>query len=128
MGAVFGLFAGFYYWLTKISGFSFSEELAHVHFWLTFIGVNLTFFPMHFLGLSGMPRRIPDYPYAYQSWNYIESFGAFISFVGVIFFFYFLINVFKKNLDLSKTFYFKWTEYIIKQISKDRYSNRTYLM
>jgi cytochrome c oxidase subunit 1 len=116
MGAVFGLFAGFYYWLTKISGFSFSEELAHVHFWLTFIGVNLTFFPMHFLGLSGMPRRIPDYPYGYAAWNYIESFGAFISFIGVIFFFYFLTQVFQKNSDFSKTIYFRWTEFVIKHM------------
>jgi cytochrome c oxidase subunit 1 len=102
MGAVFGLFAGFYYWLTKMTGYTFSEELARIHFWLTFIGVNLTFFPMHFLGLSGMPRRIPDYPLAYSSWNYIESFGAFISFVGIIYFFYFLTQVFNNNYTLKK--------------------------
>jgi len=105
MGAVFGLFAGFYYWLTKMTGYTFSEELARIHFWLTFIGVNLTFFPMHFLGLSGMPRRIPDYPLAYSSWNYIESFGAFISFVGIIYFFYFLTQVFNNNYTLKKRKY-----------------------
>ncbi len=106
MGAVFGLFAGFYYWLTKISGFTFSEEIARVHFWITFIGVNVTFFPMHFLGLSGMPRRIPDYPYAYQSWNVIETWGAFISFIGILFFFYFLNQVFLNRI-FENTLYYK---------------------
>ena len=102
MGAVFGLFAGFYYWITKITGFTFCEELARIHFWITFIGVNLTFFPMHFLGLSGMPRRIPDYPDAYRHWNYIESIGAFISFGGVIIFFIFLHNLFSNSYSLKE--------------------------
>ena len=97
MGAVFGVFAGFYFWIKKMSGYSYNEELARIHFWLTFIGVNLTFFPMHFLGLSGMPRRIPDYPDAYSTWNYIESFGAFISFLGIIIFFVFLRHVFSNS-------------------------------
>lgn len=108
MGAVFGLFAGFYYWLPKMTGYKFSEELSRIHFWLTFIGVNLTFFPMHFLGLSGMPRRIPDYPLAYSSWNYIESFGAFISFIGIIYFFYFLTQVFNNNYSLNTTNAYKF--------------------
>ena len=99
MGAVFGLFAGFYYWLTKITGFSYIEELARIHFWITFIGVNLTFFPMHFLGLSGMPRRIPDYPEAYCFFNYLESFGSFVSLIGIFFFFYFLFCVFTKKTE-----------------------------
>ena len=60
MGAVFAIFAGFYYWFGKITGLSYSESLAQVHFWTFFIGVNITFLPMHFLGYSGMPRRIPD--------------------------------------------------------------------
>jgi len=100
MGAVFGLFGGFYFWLTKMTGFSFSEEIAKTHFWLTFIGVNLTFFPMHFLGLSGMPRRIPDYPDAYASWNNIESFGAFISFISVLYFFLFIYSFFA-NINIT---------------------------
>ena len=65
MGAVFGLFAGFYFWIGKITGLQYPETLGQIHFWLTFIGVNITFFPMHFLGIAGMPRRIPDYPDVY---------------------------------------------------------------
>ena len=75
MGSVFGVFAGFYYWFSKMTGYQYSEKLGQTHFWLTFIGANLTFFPMHFLGVSGMPRRIPDYPEMYQFWNTIISFG-----------------------------------------------------
>lgn len=87
MGAVFGIFCGFYYWFWKITGFSYHEQLGRVHFWLMFIGVNLTFFPMHFSGLAGMPRRIPDYPDAFAGWNYISSLGSIISVIGVFFFF-----------------------------------------
>ena len=69
LGAVFSLFAGFYYWFAKMSGRQYNEFLGQVHFWLFFLGVNVLFFPMHFLGLAGMPRRIPDYPDAYAYWN-----------------------------------------------------------
>jgi len=65
MGVVFGLFSGFYYWIEILTGLKYSENLGRIHFWLTFVGVNLTFFPMHFLGIAGMPRRIPDYPDIY---------------------------------------------------------------
>ena len=67
MGAVFSMFAGFYYWIPSVFNVKFSALLSRLHFFLLLIGVNLTFFPMHFLGLTGMPRRIPDYPdiYAY---------------------------------------------------------------
>ena len=92
MGAVFSLFAGFYYWFWRITGLSISEELGHIHFWTTFTGVNLTFFPQHFLGIAGMPRRIPDYPDAYASWNYISSFGSILSVVSSIFFFYIVVT------------------------------------
>ena len=66
LGAVFSIFAGFYYWIGKMSGHQYPEFWGKVHFWVTFIGVNLTFFPMHFLGLAGMPRRYPDYPNAFR--------------------------------------------------------------
>ena len=88
MGAVFALFAGFYYWSAKVLGLQYSEVLGKVHFWSFFVGVNLTFFPMHFLGLAGMPRRIPDYPDAYAGWNHVASIGSFISFLSVALFFF----------------------------------------
>jgi|CZCB01.1.fsa_nt_gi cytochrome c oxidase subunit I len=88
MGAVFAIFAGFYYWFGKITGYNYSEALGQLHFVITFVGANITFFPMHFLGLSGMPRRIPDYPDMYQLLNTVSSFGSLISFVGVLFWFY----------------------------------------
>nr|YP_010338922.1 cytochrome c oxidase subunit 1 [Dixoniella grisea]UNJ18994.1 cytochrome c oxidase subunit 1 [Dixoniella grisea] len=88
MGAVFSVFAGFYYWFGKIFGIQYPEVLGKIHFWTTFIGVNLTFFPMHFLGLSGMPRRISDWPDAYANWNLVCTLGSYISFVAAIFFFY----------------------------------------
>lgn len=88
MGAVFAVFAGFYYWLGKISGISYPENLAKVHFWSLFFGVNLTFFPIHFLGLAGIPRRIPDYPDAFSGWNTVASFGSLISAFSTLFFFF----------------------------------------
>lgn len=86
MGAVFAMFAAFYHWIELFSGRRYSESLARVHFWLTFVGVNITFFPMHFLGLAGMPRRIPDYPDIYGGWNLISSIGSLVSVVGVLYF------------------------------------------
>jgi cytochrome c oxidase subunit 1 len=88
MGAVFAIFAGFYYWIAKMTGLQYPEVLGQIHFWVFFVGVNLTFFPMHFLGLAGMPRRIPDYPDAYTAWNEIASFGSYLSAVSSLFFFY----------------------------------------
>jgi heme/copper-type cytochrome/quinol oxidase subunit 1 len=88
MGAVFALFAGWYYWIGKITGNAYPESLGQIHFWSTFIGVNLTFFPMHFLGLAGMPRRIPDFPDAYSGWNDIASLGSFITLFSTFLFFY----------------------------------------
>jgi heme/copper-type cytochrome/quinol oxidase subunit 1 len=92
MGAVFGLFSGFYYWFGKITGLHYNETYAQVHFWLLFIGANLTFLPMHWLGLSGMPRRIPDYPTAYAGWNLICSYGAYISVASLLVFFAVIAN------------------------------------
>lgn len=91
MGAAFTLFGGIYFWMFKITGCKYSELLGKLHFFLMFLGVNLTFFPMHFLGLAGMPRRIPDYPDAYASWNAICSYGSIITFLGTFIFF---INVY----------------------------------
>ena len=79
LGAVFAIFAGWYYWIGKMSGRQYPEFLGKVHFWTTFVGVNLLFFPQHFLGLAGMPRRIPDYPDAYAGWNHVSTMGAYIA-------------------------------------------------
>ena len=76
MGAVFSLFGGFYFWFEKITGVHYSEILGKIHFWTFFFGVNLTFFPMHFLGVAGMPRRIPDYPDAFITFNKLAPWGS----------------------------------------------------
>ena len=94
MGAVFAMFAGIYYWLGKITGQAYDDSLGQLHFWLFFIGVNVTFFPMHFLGLSGMPRRIPDFPDAFAGWNLVASFGAVLSFVSAFVFLHVLYKSF----------------------------------
>ena len=87
LGAVFAIFAGFYYWFGKMSGRSYNELLGKLHFWVFFIGVNVMFFPQHFLGQDGMPRRIPDYPEAFTYWNQVSSIGYAIMAVGMVFFF-----------------------------------------
>ena len=97
MGAVFSMFAGFYYWFWRITGYTYSEEYGQIHFWSTFIGVNLTFFPQHFLGLAGMPRRIPDFPDSYALWNVVSSFGSIISVLSSIFFFYIIVDALSTN-------------------------------
>jgi cytochrome c oxidase subunit 1 len=94
LGAVFALFAGFYYWFGKMSGRQYNETFGKIHFWMTFIGVNLTFFPMHFLGLAGMPRRIPDYPAAFAGWNLVASIGSFISGAATLFFIFIIFHTF----------------------------------
>ena len=91
MGAVFGIFAAVYYWFEKITGKPYSERLGKLHFWVTIVGVNLTFFPMHFMGLSGMPRRIPDFPDAYDIWNVFGTFGSYLTVFGVIIFFLLIV-------------------------------------
>jgi hypothetical protein len=93
MGVVFGLFAGFYYWIELLTGLKYSDILGRIHFWLTFVGVNMTFFPMHFLGIAGMPRRISDYPDIYWNWNYISSVGSLVSVFGLLIFFWVLIDL-----------------------------------
>jgi cytochrome c oxidase subunit 1 len=83
LGAVFAIFAGFYYWFEKMWGVKYREWLGATHFWITFIGVNLIFFPQHFLGLQGMPRRYVDYAEAFAGWNKVSSFGYVVTLVGV---------------------------------------------
>lgn len=90
MGAVFALFSAWYFWITKITGLNYKMNLGKVHFIILFIGVNLTFFPQHFLGLQGMPRRISDYPDAFAGWNLISSYGSIISVVATLLFLYIL--------------------------------------
>lgn len=102
MGAVFGIFAGFYYWIGKITGRQYPEVLGQIHFWLFFIGVNLTFFPMHFLGLAGMPRRVPDFPDAYSGWNAVSSLGSYVSFFSAILFFYVVYVTLVHGKKISK--------------------------
>jgi len=92
LGSTFGIFAGFYYWIGKMSGRQYNETFGKIHFWTTFVGVNLAFFPMHFLGLAGMPRRIADYPEAFAGWNFVASIGAFISFGSTLFFIYIVFD------------------------------------
>ena len=86
LGAVFSIFAGWYYWFPKMSGYMYNETLGKIHFWMTFVGANILFFPQHFLGLQGMPRHYADYPDAFAYWNRISSFGSYITAAGAILF------------------------------------------
>ncbi len=99
LGAVFALFAGFYFWFPKMSGYMLSEFGGKLHFWTSFIGVNLTFFPQHFLGAAGMPRRYADYPDAFWHWNYISSIGSYISGASVLIFLAVLVHAFVRKKE-----------------------------
>jgi cytochrome c oxidase subunit I len=103
MGAVFAIFAGWYYWIGKMTGLQYPENLAKIHFWMFFVGVNLTFFPMHFLGLAGMPRRIPDYPDAFAGWNSIASLGSYISAVSALLFFFIVFETLTGNKKVKNS-------------------------
>src|SRR5712672_1024838 len=94
LGAVFTIFAGWYYWFPKITGYMYNETIGKLHFWVTFIGVNIVFFPQHFLGLAGMPRRVADYPDAFAGWNLVSSIGAFISYASTLFFVFIVFHTF----------------------------------
>ncbi len=94
LGAVFSIFAGFYYWFPKMTGYLYNERLAKLHFWLTFVGINIVFMPQHFLGFAGMPRRQVDYADAYTLWNFVSSIGAYIAGVGTLLFLYILYEAF----------------------------------
>src|SRR5215210_653196 len=97
LGAVFTIFAGLYYCFPKITGYMYNETIGKLHFWVTFIGVNLVFFPQHFLGLAGMPRRYVDYPDAFAGWNYISSVGSYISGFGALIFLYGVAQAFLRK-------------------------------
>jgi len=96
-GAIFGIFAAVYYWLPKWTGKMYDEGLAKLHFWVSFIGLNLTFFPMHFVGLAGMPRRIPDYPLQFADFNMIVSLGAFMFGMSQLIFVWVLIKTLRSG-------------------------------
>ncbi len=98
LGAVFAIFAGWYYWFPKMTGYMYNEKIAHLHFWVTFIGVNLVFFPQHFLGLAGMPRRYIDYPAEFAGWNMVSSYGSYISGFGVLIFLFGMISAYIKKV------------------------------
>ncbi|MBQ77838.1 MAG: cytochrome c oxidase subunit I [Cellvibrionales bacterium] len=91
-GAIFSIFAGVYYWLPKWCGNMYDERLGKAHFWLSFVGLNVTFFPMHFVGLAGMPRRIPDYALQFADFNQIASMGAFLFGFSQVFFLFIVIK------------------------------------
>jgi len=95
LAAVLGMFAGFYYWIGKMSGYQYPQTLSKVQFWFFVVGVNVLFFPQHMAGLAGMPRRIPDYPDAYAGWNMISSIGALITAIGTVLFFVVIWRTFK---------------------------------
>jgi cytochrome c oxidase subunit 1 len=97
LGAVFAIFAGWYYWFAKMTGYEYSEFWGQLHFWITFVGVNVIFFPQHFLGLAGMPRRYIDYPDAYAGWNLISTYGYFITIAGVVVFLIGLLDAFMRR-------------------------------
>lgn len=120
MGAIFSIFSGFYFWFNLITGKTYSQFLSNLHFWLFFVGVNLTFFPMHYLGVAGMPRRIPDYPDCFATFNQVSSIGSYISGLSVIVFFCLIVDAFcdyseiekkiSNLLNKFKTFSFKFSK------------------
>ena len=123
MGAVFAVFSAWYFWIPKITGLSYNTMLGKVHFLILFIGVNVTFFPQHFLGLQGMPRRISDYPDAFAGWNFVSSFGSIISVVATALFLYI---VYVQLVEGTATSRYPW---LIPQFFSDLFQtlfNRTY--
>ncbi len=109
LGAVFAIFAGIYFYFPKMTGRMYNETFGKIHFWTFFIGTNLTFFPQHFLGRQGMPRRYIDYPEAFALWNYVSSWGAFISFASFLFFFYIMYHALTRGARATEAN--PWNEY-----------------
>lgn len=112
MGAVFAVFAAFYYWIEKMIGLQYNTFFANIHFFVFFLGVNITFMPLHFLGLSGMPRRISDFPDFYQGWNQVASFGSTVSLIATLIFFYVVYNMLVSG-DMGRN-----SPYVIKVITQ----------
>jgi cytochrome c oxidase subunit 1 len=102
LGAVFAIFAGWYYWFPKMSGYVIPDWIGQLHFWISFIGANILFFPQHFLGLAGMPRRYVDYPDAYAGWNLISSYGSYIFALGLLVFFYGIFKAFADKVPAGE--------------------------
>jgi heme/copper-type cytochrome/quinol oxidase subunit 1 len=123
MGAVFALFSAWYFWIPKILGLEYNITLGKVHFWIMFIGVNLTFFPQHFLGLQGMPRRISDYPDAFAGWNLISSFGSIVSVVAT---WLFLYIVYVQLIEARVTSRYPWLSPEFYSDSLQTLLNRSY--
>ena len=109
LGAVFAIFAGIYFYIGKMSGRQYPETLGKIQFWMMFIGANLTFFPQHFLGRQGMPRRYIDYPEAFATWNLVSSLGAFLSFASFLLFFYIMYVTLTRGARVTQNNY--WNEY-----------------
>jgi cytochrome c oxidase subunit 1 len=109
LGAVFAIFAGIYYWIGKMSGRQYPEWAGKLHFLAMFIGSNLTFFPQHFLGRQGMPRRYIDYPEAFAYWNWFSSIGAFLSFASFVFFIGIVFYTLRFGARVTENNY--WNEY-----------------
>ena len=109
LGAVFAIFAGIYFYFPKMTGRSIPEWAGQIHFWTMFVGSNITFFPQHFLGRQGMPRRYIDYPEAFALWNQVSSYGAFLSFASFVFFF--IVIIYAIVAGKKETRANPWNEY-----------------
>jgi cytochrome c oxidase subunit 1 len=102
LGATFTIFCGFYYWFPKMCGRMYPEWMGKLHFWMMFIGANLTFFPQHFAGLAGMPRRIPDYPDALAGWNQLSSIGSYVGGIATVFFVFIVFYTFARGAKIAE--------------------------
>ena len=103
MGALFAMLGGFYFWIPKIVAKNPNELLAQIQFWTLFFGVNITFFPMHYLGVAGLPRRYSDYPDAYAGFNMICTYGSMVSILSTLLFIYIVFDTLKSTATVTTT-------------------------